>query len=150
MRAVVQRVKRASVTVDGTVVGRIGTGLLVLLGVAGDDDASVAGWMAEKVRKLRIFEDASGKMNLSVEEIGGGILAVSQFTLYGDVARGNRPGFERAAAPGPAEALYDAFVALLEAALPGRVGRGVFRAAMEVELVNDGPVTILLERSKDG
>jgi len=144
MRAVVQRVSRAAVRVEGRVVGEIGPGLLVLLGVAQGDGESQASWMAEKLAALRIFEDAEGKMNLSVADAGGGLLLVSQFTLYGDARRGNRPSFTGAAPPEPANALYQRVCALLrQKRLP--VAQGVFRAMMSVELVNDGPVTILLD-----
>ena len=144
MRAVVQRVSSASVTVDGEVVGAIGVGLLVLVGVALDDTVADAEAIAKKVAGLRIFSDPSEMMNLSVQEVGGSVLVVSQFTLYGDVSRGRRPSFTRAA-PGPiAEPLVETVSAALErnAVI---VARGVFGAKMEVELVNQGPVTIVLE-----
>ncbi len=137
MRALVQRVARAAVRVEGREVARIGPGLLVLLGVAHDDDAATAGRLAEKVRALRIFPDAEGRMNEPLGERE--ILCVSQFTLYGDAARGNRPSFAAAAAPAHAEPLYERFCAAAGAK------RGVFGASMQVELVNDGPVTLLLE-----
>lgn len=137
MRALVQRVSRAAVRVDGATVGEIGPGLLVLLGVGHDDDEATGDRLADKVRALRIFEDADGRMNEALGERD--VLCVSQFTLYGDTRRGNRPGFTAAAAPERAEALYERFAERLGAA------RGVFGAHMEVELVNDGPVTLLLE-----
>jgi len=144
MRAVVQRVSRAAVRVEGRTVGEIGHGLLVLLGVAHGDGEREAAWMADKLAALRIFEDAEGKMNRSVTDTGGGLLLVSQFTLLADARKGNRPSFIGAAPPEPANALYERTCALLrERGLP--VAQGVFRAMMEVELVNDGPVTILLD-----
>ena len=146
MRAVIQRVGRASVTSEGTLLGSIGPGLLVFVGVTRGDDAAAVRWMAEKILHLRIFEDAAGKMNRSVEDIGGGILVVSQFTLYGDAARGNRPSFIAAAPPEIAKPLYDEFVGTLASMTSLPVASGAFGAAMEVALVNDGPVTILLER----
>jgi D-tyrosyl-tRNA(Tyr) deacylase len=147
MRAVVQRVTRGEVRVEGRVTGAIGRGLVVLLGVAQEDGEEDARWMADKLAALRIFEDPAGKLNLAVAEAGGGLLVVSQFTLLGDARKGNRPGFTAAAPPGPANDLYERVCALLAArALP--VARGVFRATMEVEIVNDGPVTILLDSKK--
>lgn len=139
MRAVVQRVSRASVRVEGRVTGEIGLGLLVLLGVAPEDGPAQVAWLADKVEGLRIFADAEGKMNLSVRDVGGGVLVVSQFTLYGDATKGRRPSFVKAARPELAEPLYEALADRLGAA------RGVFGAHMEVELVNDGPVTLILE-----
>lgn len=139
MRAVVQRVRRARVSVGEAVTGEIGAGLLVLLGVAPTDGPAEVAWMADKVAGLRIFADAEGKMNLSVRDVGGGVLVVSQFTLYGDVARGRRPSFGAAARPELAEPLYEAVADALGAA------RGRFGADMQVELVNDGPVTLLLD-----
>jgi D-tyrosyl-tRNA(Tyr) deacylase len=147
MRAVIQRVSRAAVRVDGAVTGEVAKGLLVLLGVAQGDGEEEARWMADKVAGLRIFEDPTGKMNLAVADVGGGVLVVSQFTLLGDARKGNRPGFTAAAPPEPANALYQRVCALLrEKGLT--VGEGVFRAHMEVELVNDGPVTILLDSTR--
>ncbi len=147
MRAVIQRVSEASVRVDGGVVGRIGPGLLVLLGVGRDDTESDADYLAEKTLNLRIFPDEAGQMNRSVAEVGGGILVVSQFTLYGDARRGRRPGYSAAADPGDANRLYERFVALLRpSGLP--VATGVFRAMMDVALVNQGPVTLLLDSKK--
>lgn len=147
MRAVVQRVSRASVKVEGAVVGEIGPGLLVLLGVAQDDGEADADYLADKVAGLRIFEDEAGKMNRAVGEVGGEVLAVSQFTLFGDARRGKRPSFDVAARPERANALYEYFVARVRAA-GLRVETGKFQAMMQVELVNDGPVTILLDSKK--
>lgn len=147
MRAVLQRVTRASVTVDGVVVGRIGVGWLVLLGVAKGDTDEDAARLAEKVVGLRAFADDQGKMNRDVAEVGGGVLVVSQFTLMGDCRKGRRPGFDAAADPAEAERLYTRFADLVAAAgVP--VERGVFRAHMDVELLNDGPVTFLLDSRK--
>ena len=147
MRAVVQRVSRAEVRVDGRVTGRVGKGLAVLLGVARGDAEQDAAFLAEKVAALRIFEDGAGKMNLSVRDVGGGALVVSQFTLLGDARKGNRPGFVDAAPPDEANALYERFCAMLRER-GVEVATGVFRASMEVELVNEGPVTILLDSRK--
>ncbi|HSB19388.1 MAG TPA: D-aminoacyl-tRNA deacylase [Anaeromyxobacteraceae bacterium] len=147
MRAVVQRVSRAAVRVEGRTAGEIGPGLLVLLGVAAGDGEPEARWMADKLGALRIFEDREGKMNLSVADARGGLLVVSQFTLLADTRKGNRPSFVDAAPPEPASALYEKVCALLrEKGLP--VAQGVFRAHMEVDLVNDGPVTVLLDSPK--
>jgi D-tyrosyl-tRNA(Tyr) deacylase len=147
MRAVVQRVTRGKVTVDGEVTGEIKHGLVVLLGVARDDTKEDADYLAPKIIALRIFDDAEGKMNVSVKDIDGGLLIVSQFTLYGDVRRGLRPSWSDAAAPEIAEPLYDYFVEINRKLL-GRVETGSFRKMMQVELVNDGPVTILLDSRK--
>lgn len=147
MRAVVQRVDRASVTVDGQITGRVERGLLVLLGVAAGDTDKDLQYLVDKVCGLRIFEDDAGKMNLSVQDIGGAILAVSQFTLYGDCRKGKRPSFDKAAKPEEANAFYERFVEQCRAkGLP--VATGVFRAHMLVELANNGPVTILLDSTK--
>jgi D-tyrosyl-tRNA(Tyr) deacylase len=144
MRAVVQRVSRAQVTVDGLVIGEIGRGLLVLLGVAQGDTHADAQQLADKTVQLRIFDDADGKMNLAVADVKGSILVVSQFTLLGDCRKGRRPSFIQAAPPELAEQLYEAFVAAIGVqGIPVQTGR--FRAMMEVELVNDGPVTLLLD-----
>ena len=148
MRAIVQRVSRASVTVQSSVTGEIGPGLLVLLGVGQDDQRSDAEYLAEKIVGLRIFEDDEEKMNRSVIEAGGAILAVSQFTLYGDVRRGKRPSFDTAARPERARDLYEYFVTQVRA-LGVRCETGVFQAMMEVELVNSGPVTILIDSRKE-
>ena len=147
MRAVVQRVSRASVTVDGEITGKIGKGLLVLLGVSTDDEESDAVYLLDKIINLRIFEDAGGKMNLSLAETSGELLVVSQFTLYGDTRRGRRPSYIEAAAPEKANQLYGFFVAEARKQI-GRVETGRFQAMMDVELVNDGPVTILLDSRK--
>jgi D-tyrosyl-tRNA(Tyr) deacylase len=144
----VQRVSRACVRLDGEIVGEVGRGYLVLLGVRRGDGEPDAAYLAEKVAHLRVFEDDEGRMNRSLLDVGGGALVVSQFTLYADTSRGRRPGFEPAAPPEEAEPLYRRFCEAL-AALGVEVGRGVFGAHMNVELVNDGPVTILLE-SKPG
>ncbi|HOK31198.1 MAG TPA: D-aminoacyl-tRNA deacylase [Limnochordia bacterium] len=143
MRAVVQRVQEASVTVEGTVVGAITHGLLVFLGVGSGDTSADARYLAKKIARLRIFPDDQGKMNLDVQEVGGQILVVSQFTLYGDCRRGRRPSFSGAAAPDVAETLYQEFVAELQA--EGiTVATGVFQAHMDVSLINDGPVTLIV------
>jgi|SRR5271165_3502878 len=147
MRAVVQRVSRARVTVNGEITGEIGLGLLVLLGVGSGDTRADADYLAEKTIGLRIFEDSGGKMNLSVAETGGALLVVSQFTLYGDARRGKRPSFDAAAPPAGARELYEYFVARIRAT-GLRTGTGRFQEMMEVELVNDGPVTILLDSAK--
>jgi len=147
MRAVLQRVTRASVRVEGRTVGEIGAGLLVLLGVARDDAEADALYLVEKVLNLRVFEDAEGRMNLSLAEAGGALLVVSQFTLYGDARKGRRPSWFDAAPPELARRLYEFFVE--EARARGaRAETGSFQAMMEVELVNDGPVTILLDSRK--
>jgi D-tyrosyl-tRNA(Tyr) deacylase len=147
MRAVVQRVSRAEVRVEGRVVGAVGRGLVVLLGVAAGDGEQEARHLADKVAALRVFEDAAGKMNLAAGEVGGAVLVVSQFTLLGDARKGNRPSFVAAAPPEVANALYQRFCAMLrEKGLP--VETGVFRAQMEVELTNDGPVTLLLDSAR--
>lgn len=147
MRAVVQRVSRAKVTVNGEVTGQIGPGLLVLLGVGQGDTRVEADYLAEKTICLRIFEDSGGKMNLSVVDVGGAVLAVSQFTLYGDVRRGKRPSFDAAAPPQQARELYEYFVEKIRAA-GLRCETGRFQEMMQIELVNEGPVTILLDSAK--
>jgi D-aminoacyl-tRNA deacylase len=147
MRAVVQRVSRCRVTVDGNVVGEIGAGVLVLLGVSKADNEAAADYLVEKIIGLRIFEDAEGKMNLSVQDCGGAVLVVSQFTLYGDVRRGKRPSFDAAARPEEARRLYEYFVEEIRAA-GMRCETGQFQAMMKVELVNSGPVTIMLDSEK--
>ena len=144
MIGVVQRVSRAAVRVDGAVVGSIGSGLLILLGVADGDTEADLDWLARKCAGLRIFPDDEGRMNRSVLEIGGEALVVSQFTLLGDCSRGRRPSFVGAAAPEIADRMYQEFVARLRAEGIG-TQTGVFRATMEVELVNDGPVTLILD-----
>lgn len=143
MRAVLQRVTRARVTVDERIVGEIGNGLVVLLGVARNDTQSDADYLAAKIVALRIFDDANGKMNLSVKDVGGGLLIVSQFTLHGDVRRGLRPSWSDAAPPEIAEPLYNYFVESSRKLIQP-VETGSFRAMMQVELVNDGPVTLIV------
>jgi D-aminoacyl-tRNA deacylase len=148
MRAVLQRVRSARVEVEGEVVGEIATGLLVLLGVAQGDQPAQARGLAKKTAELRIFEDTRGKMNLSLQEVGGAVLAVSQFTLLADCRKGRRPGFSAAAAPELARALYQDYVTALRAS-GLTVATGIFQAEMQVHLVNDGPVTLLLDTEKD-
>jgi D-aminoacyl-tRNA deacylase len=149
VRVVLQRVSRAAVRVDGRVTGQIGVGFVVLAGFAPADTDDTLGWMADKILSLRLFADAAGKMNRSLDEAGGAVLVVSQFTLYGDAHKGRRPSFIDAAPPEVAKPLYEKFVALLGERGAGsgiRIESGVFGAMMEVELVNDGPVTLLLEK----
>jgi D-aminoacyl-tRNA deacylase len=156
MRAVLQRVKRAEVRVDSRVLGRIGPGLLVLVGIAAGDTPESARWLAEKTVNLRVFHDPQGRMNKSILEAGlglvdAGILCVSQFTLYGDCRKGRRPSYDKAAAPETARPLYDLFLDLLREFVRGSnvsVQTGQFQAMMDVELVNDGPVTLLLDSEK--
>ena len=144
MRAVLQRVSEAQVTVDGAVTGRIETGLMILLGVAKGDEQRDADWLLEKIVNLRIFEDDAGKMNRSVLDVGGGLLVVSQFTLYGDTSKGRRPGFDKAAPAELARSLYEYFVE--KARATGlQVGTGVFQATMSVRLCNEGPVTLICD-----
>jgi D-aminoacyl-tRNA deacylase len=145
MKAVVQRVSEASVAIDGITLSRIGPGLLVLLGVEEIDDASDVDWLAGKIARMRIFGDADGKMNLSLVETGGGLLVVSQFTLHASTKKGNRPSFIRAAAPAHSEPLYEAFCAAMERETGRPVMRGVFGGDMRVSLINDGPVTIIID-----
>ncbi len=147
MRSVIQRVSRAKVTVDGEITGEIGKGILVLLGVANEDSEKEANYLLDKIVNLRIFEDAEGKMNLSLADISGDLLVVSQFTLYGDVRKGRRPSFIKAAPPEKANALYEFFVAEARKHI-AKVETGRFQAMMDVELINDGPVTILLDSDK--
>ncbi|HOO12314.1 MAG TPA: D-aminoacyl-tRNA deacylase [Bacillota bacterium] len=144
MRAVVQRVSKGRVTVEGRKTGSIGKGFVVLLGVSGEDDMEDVRYMAEKVVNLRVFEDADGKMNLSLKDVGGELLVVSQFTLYGDCRKGRRPSFTQAAPPGKAEELYQEFVRICRET-GVTVETGQFQAHMEVALVNDGPVTLIIE-----
>ena len=147
MRACIQRVSRARVVVQGDVTGEIDQGLLVLLGVAATDTDAELAWLADKIVGLRIFEDDAGKMNLSLADIGGGMLVVSQFTLYGDCRKGRRPSFVDAAPPEMAEAMYERFVARVDkAGIPTATGR--FRTMMSVELANDGPVTIWIDTAE--
>jgi D-tyrosyl-tRNA(Tyr) deacylase len=146
VKALIQRVSRGSVTIDGKVWASIGKGFVILLGVRHGDEKESALFLADKCASLRIFEDAQGKMNLSLKEVNGRVLVVSQFTLYAEAQKGNRPGFTLAARPEEAEPLYDLFVGRMRDALgKERVKTGVFRAMMNVEILNDGPVTILLE-----
>lgn len=148
MRVVLQRVARAEVRVEGRVTGKIGSGFLVLAGFAPTDTESQLAWMAEKILGLRVFGDAEGKMNRDLAEVGGGVLVVSQFTLYGDASKGRRPSFIDAAQPNVAIPLYEKFIAFLKEKSGGKipVETGEFGAMMDVELVNDGPVTLILER----
>ena len=146
MRVVLQRVSRASVAIKGEIVGAIGPGLALLVGFTESDDQAAAEWMADKVIGLRIFPDEDGRMNRGLDDTGGDVLVVSQFTLYGDTKKGKRPSFVHAAHPDRAVPLYERFVEALRARAPGRVATGVFGAMMDVELVNDGPVTLVLER----
>ncbi len=146
MRAVVQRVSEGSVTIDGKVHAAIGKGFVILLGIKTGDTKEDALFLADKCAGLRVFEDDGGKMNLSLNDVGGSVIVVSQFTLYGDAQKGNRPSFIEAARPEEAEPLYNIFVARMKSLLgESKVGTGVFRAMMEVKIVNDGPVTILIE-----
>ena len=145
MRVIIQRTKEASVTIDGTVISSIGQGLLVLVGIEGDDGVSDAEWLAGKIVPMRIFADAEDKMNLSVKDIGGDILVVSQFPLHATTKKGNRPSFLRAARPEIAIPLYEQFLTALETELGKPVRRGVFAADMKVALINDGPVTISMD-----
>ena len=146
MRLVLQRVSRAEVRIEGQVVGRIGRGHLLLVGFRAEDGAAQLDWMADKVLGLRVFADADGKMNLGLEEAGGDLLVVSQFTLYGDASKGRRPSFVDAAPPEIATGLYEDFVRILRSKTTRAVETGRFGAMMEVDLVNDGPVTLVLER----
>ncbi len=146
MRVVLQRVSRARVTIGGRVAGEIGRGFLLLVGFRAGDEEEGLRWMAEKILSLRLFSDTEDKMNLGLEDVGGGVLVVSQFTLYGDTRKGRRPSFIDAAPPSIAIPLYERFVALLRERAPGPVATGEFGAMMDVELVNDGPVTLVLER----
>jgi D-tyrosyl-tRNA(Tyr) deacylase len=147
MRAVVQRVSRAQVVIDEEITGQIGLGLLILLGVGHDDTEADANYLAEKIAGLRVFEDDSGKMNRSVQDVGGSVLAVSQFTLYGDVRRGKRPSFDAASPPEKARQLYEFFVERIRST-GLRCETGRFQEMMKVELVNEGPVTILLDSAR--
>jgi D-tyrosyl-tRNA(Tyr) deacylase len=146
MRVVLQRVSQASVSISGAVVGEIGAGLVLLVGFTDSDEESNLQWMAEKILGLRVFTDDQGKMNLSLGDVGGDLLVVSQFTLYGDTRKGRRPSFVHAAHPDRAIPLYDRFLDVLAETAPGRVESGEFGAMMDVALVNEGPVTLVLER----
>jgi len=146
MRAVIQRVSEASVTVDGIITGAIRHGLLVLLGIHTNDSDEQVKWMADKIIRLRIFHDEHQKMNRSVQDVNGGILVVSQFTLYGDVRKGTRPSFIESASPELAEKLYDDFVRYLKSSSNLKIETGIFAAMMDVKLTNDGPVTIILDK----
>ena len=148
MRAVIQRVNNASVTINSAITGKIGRGLVVLLGIHADDTDKDLQWMADKTAALRIFEDNNGKMNLSLEDIGGEMLIISQFTLYGDCRKGRRPGYSNAAPPQIAEPLYHQFIEEIKRKQI-QVATGTFGAAMAVNLVNDGPVTLLLDSQKN-
>lgn len=145
MRCVIQRVSEAAVTIAGERVAEVGRGLLILVGVEEGDGGADADWLAEKIARMRIFADDAGRMNRSVVDVDGGLLVVSQFTLHAQTARGNRPGFTRAARPPEAVPLYERFLASLEREAARPVARGVFAADMQVSLVNDGPVTILVD-----
>jgi D-aminoacyl-tRNA deacylase len=146
MRLVLQRVSRAEVRIDGRVAGKIDKGFVLLVGFSQGDTEEALAWMADKVIGLRLFADAEGKMNLGLEDVRGGLLVVSQFTLYGDARKGRRPSFIEAAPPNIAIPLYEKFVSLLRERAPGPVATGEFGAMMDVDLVNDGPVTLILER----
>lgn len=145
MRAIIQRTIEASVTVNNEIISRIGGGLLILLGVEDGDSEEDVSWLAPKIARIRIFADDEGKMNRSVIESGGDVIVVSQFTLHASTKKGNRPSFLRAAAPSISEPLYETFCASLETELGKSVGRGIFGADMKVALINDGPVTILID-----
>lgn len=147
MRAVVQRVNRAEVRVEGRLVGRIAAGMVVLVGIGSEDSREAGEWLAEKIVHLRVFDDDTGKMNRSLLETSGAVLCISQFTLYGDCRKGRRPSYDRAAPPEAARVLYESFVAALRSH-GVRVETGEFRAMMEVELVNEGPVTLLLDSER--
>jgi D-aminoacyl-tRNA deacylase len=146
MKALIQRVRRSSVTIGGVEHSSIGQGMLILLGVKDDDKEEDSAYLALRCATLRIFDDSQGKMNLSVQDVAGAVLVVSQFTLYGDTTRGNRPSYSTAASPESAEKLYESFVAHLRSLMGNeKVATGVFRAMMDVELINDGPVTVMVE-----
>ena len=148
MRAVVQRVKRAEVRVEGSITGKIEKGILVFLGVGEDDEVKDLEYTADKIMNLRIFEDDNDKMNLSVLDVGGKVLVVSQFTLYGDCRKGNRPSYSKAAKPQKAKDYYERFIEYLNNKYNIKVETGVFQASMEVDFINDGPVTLMLDSKK--
>ncbi|MFK7924305.1 MAG: D-aminoacyl-tRNA deacylase [Bacteroidia bacterium] len=150
MRTVIQRVQHSKVVVEDQTIGEIGRGLMVLLGVTHDDNETDIKWLVKKITKMRIFNDDAGKMNLSVEDIGGDILVVSQFTLYANARKGNRPSYIRSAPPDVSIPLYEQFVETLRASFTGQVATGEFGAMMEVSLLNDGPVTIILDSKEIG
>lgn len=145
MRAIIQRVLESSVEINGEKVSKIGPGLLVFLGIEDRDDSDDISWLSAKIARMRIFSDDEGKMNLSLTDIGGEIIVVSQFTLHASTKKGNRPSFLRAAAPAISEPLYESFCTAMEGELGKPVGRGIFGADMKISLVNDGPVTILID-----
>ena len=148
MRAVVQRVKRAEVRVEGRITGKIEKGILILLGVGEDDENKDLEYMADKIMNLRIFEDDNDKMNLSVIDVGGSVLVVSQFTLYGDCRKGNRPSYSKAARPEKAKDYDDRFIEYISNKYNIKVETGIFQASMEVDFINDGPVTLMLDSKK--
>lgn len=148
MRAVVQRVKRAQVSVEGSITGKIEKGILVLLGVGENDEIEDLEYMAKKIINLRIFEDNEDKMNLSVLDVGGNVLVISQFTLYGDCRKGNRPSYSKAARPDIAKEYYDRFIEYIKDNYKIKVELGIFQASMEVDFINDGPVTLMLDSKK--
>ncbi|MEM6346846.1 MAG: D-aminoacyl-tRNA deacylase [Bacteroidota bacterium] len=150
MRVVIQRVQHSKVVVEGETVGQIGAGLMVLLGVTHDDTEADINWLVKKITKMRIFNDDAGKMNLSVEDVGGDILVISQFTLYANARKGNRPSYIRSAPPDVSIPLYEQFVKTLRSQFSGQVETGEFGAMMEVSLLNDGPVTIILDSKEIG
>ena len=145
MRVVIQRVLESSVTIDGEIVAKINTGLLILLGIEEGDGAEDIAWLCSKIAKMRIFSDADGKMNLSVADIAGEVIVVSQFTLHASTKKGNRPSFLRAAIPSISEPLYEKFCVAMEVELAKPIGRRIFGADMKISLINDGPVTILID-----
>ncbi len=150
MRALIQRVSTASVEIEGETTGKIGRGLLVLLGITQDDKETDIEWIVKKISQLRVFRDEAGKMNLSVQDIQGDILLISQFTLFADSAKGNRPSYIRSAHPDIAIPLYEQTIRALNTVLDGRVSTGIFGADMKVSLINDGPVTIMLDSANPG
>lgn len=150
MRVVIQRVQHSKVVVEGETIGQIGSGLMVLLGITHDDTEADINWLVKKIIKMRIYNDDAGKMNLSVEDIGGDILVISQFTLYANARKGNRPSYIRSAPPEVSIPLYEQFVQTLQSQFTGKVETGQFGAMMEVSLLNDGPVTIILDSKELG